>query len=426
MSNVGISIIGAGSSYTPELIEGILKTDAHQLPIGVLRLHDVDQERLQIMARLTQRMIKAADRPIVVQSSTSLDAALGGADFVITQIRVGGMRARHLDETIPLKYGVVGQETTGPGGMFKALRTIPMMLDIARAVERCCPNAFILNYTNPSGIITEALRNHSGAKIIGLCAGIPAIQDKLKQALATKYPDVRTYCVGLNHLNFIHRITSDGKDVTQSAIDFLADRDQREQIDNGASGPFRLAQKIGAIPIGYARYFFERSKMFEKARSATETRAQAVQRIEHDVLAEASRESTCSKPEALKRRGGDGYASITFSWMAAILQNTNEELVGNVPSEQCVPGIDSNQVSELVCRVNASGATPLPTGPIPMAYRGIVQAVKAYETLTIEAAVKRCRKTALQALLNHPLTGDLANCEPMLDEMLAAHDLAFR
>ena len=170
---ITITLVGAGSNYTPELIEGILGQDAARLPVGEIRLYDIDRRRLDIMAGLSRRMITHVGRSVALTAHTDIDAALRGVDFVITQLRVGGLTARYLDETIPVKYGIIGQETTGPGGMFKALRTIPAMVEIARAVQRCAPQAWILNYTNPSGIITEAVQRHSGARIVGLCSSIP-------------------------------------------------------------------------------------------------------------------------------------------------------------------------------------------------------------------------------------------------------------
>jgi 6-phospho-beta-glucosidase len=420
-----ISIVGAGSSYTPELVEGILARATGPLPVGEVRMTDIDSERLSTMANLATRMVRRSGQEIAIKSSLDLPPMIDGVDFVITQIRTGGMHARYLDESIPLKYGMIGQETTGPGGMFKALRTIPRMIEIAHAVERYAPAAFILNYTNPSGVITEAVSKYSKARIIGLCAGIPAIQAKLKQRLKPLYPDLKTYCVGLNHLSFVHRMISEGRDVTREAIDYLAAQDTRDSIDNADMAEMKIAKLIGAIPIAYTQYFFFRGDKLAQAMQAAETRAQQVMKIEKEVLAEAARPETDGKPEALKRRGGEGYAEITFACMTAIVHNSGEELVANVPSRGCVDGIEPDAVAELVCRIDCNGAAPLPVGPIPLAVRGIVQAIKAYESLTVEAAVKRDGRLAIQALLNHPLAGDLRICEPLVDEMLRAHELDF-
>jgi 6-phospho-beta-glucosidase len=419
-----ICIVGAGSSYTGELIEGLLARPLDELPVARLHLTDSDDSRLAIMAGLAERMIRRSRRAVAVASSIHLEPMLEGADFVICQIRVGGMAARHLDETIPLKYGIIGQETTGPGGMFKALRTIPPMIKIAATVARVAPHAFILNYSNPSGIVAEAVTKYSQARFVGLCSGIPGIQQRLQRQLSSRYPDLKTYCVGLNHLGFVHKMLCNGRDVTREAIDYLAAQEQKEPAAN-ADPSLHLAKVLGAIPISYARYYFQRGYMLDKARTAAETRAQQVMKIEREVLAQAADAATDTKPEALRRRGGGGYAAITLSFLSAIHHDTGAELVASVPNRGCVEGIDSDASVEVVCKVNRRGPVPLPVGAIPLAFRGVVQAVKAYETLVVEAAVRQDRKLALQALLNHPLAGDLAVCEPLLDEMTRAHHIPF-
>jgi 6-phospho-beta-glucosidase len=419
-----IAIVGSGSSYTPELIEGILARSHDVLPIARIAMVDIDRKRHDIMTGLTQRMIGAAGRKIALDSCQDLKSAVKDADFVITQIRVGGMKSRHLDETIPLKYCIIGQETTGPGGMCKALRTIPVMLDIARTVERVAPQAFILNYTNPSGIVTEAVLKHTNARFIGLCAGIPAIQDEIKQRAATKYPDLKSYCVGLNHVGFIHRIFSAGSDVTKDVIETLAAQDQRGSVDNAEMARMDLARTIGAIPIGYVSYFYHQRAKLEKARGH-QTRAQQVMAIEEDVLAEATNPGLSRKPNALKRRGGDGYSEITFAFMEAILHDSGAELVASVMNRGAINMVPDDASVEVVCRVNASGAAPLKTGDIPLAFRSLVQSVKAYESLTVEAAIQRSRRLALQALISNPLVLDIDVAAKMLDEMLTAHHLEY-
>jgi 6-phospho-beta-glucosidase len=423
--NLTLCIVGAGSSYTPELIDGLMGLSPERLSVGRINLADLDRRRLGIMAGLSRRMISAAGRKIVVSDDTSLERMLEGADFVITQIRVGGMKARHLDESIPLKYGIIGQETTGPGGMFKALRTIPPMLEIARAVCRVCPEAFMLNYTNPSGIITEAVTKHTGARFMGLCSGIPGMQRRIREQLGDAYPDLHIYCVGLNHLGFAHRIVSDGRDVTSEVIDRLYAADDRALTDNAQAAMGRLVRTLGAIPISYVNYYYRRRERVLHAQQAPETRAQVIMGIEEQVLAEAADETTHAKPQALRKRGGGGYSNVTFSAMDAIHNDTGAEVACSVPNRGTVQQIDDDAAVEVVCKVGRDGPVPIPVGPIPLAFRGLVLAVKTYESLTVEAAVKRSRALALRALLNHPLVGDLDVAEPLLDEMLQAHGLQF-
>jgi 6-phospho-beta-glucosidase len=417
---IQVCVVGAGSSYTPELIQGLLNLSEERLPVRSIRLQDPDAKRLETMAGLAARMIAKAGRQIELKQGPALEPLLEGADFVITQIRVGGMAARHLDESIPLNYGILGQETTGPGGLFKALRTIPPMLAIAETVAKAAPQALILNYTNPSGIITEAVCRYTSAKLIGLCAGIPSIQVDLAAKLKDVYPDLRTYSIGLNHLGFVHKFVSGGQDVTQAALERLY------PLNGKADAEAALVRRLGAVPIGYLNYFYHRKERLEHALRAPETRAQAVQKLEAQILSEAAQPGTDSKPQALESRGGGGYSDITFGFMDAIYNNTNVELTCSQPNGSSTEGIDPEAVLEITCRVGRHGATPIPCGRIPLAFRGLVQTVKAFETLAVEAAVKKERRLVVQALMNHPLAGDLDMIEPLVDEMLKAHHLDYR
>jgi len=414
---ITLCIVGAGSSYTPELVEGILAHTIDELPVAALRLHDIHTERMDITASLARRMIAHAGRDISVDSGTDLEAMLEGADFVITQIRVGGMAARARDERIPLKYGVIGQETTGPGGMFKALRTIPAMLEICRTVERVVPEAFVLNYTNPSGMVTEAMKKHTNARFIGLCSGMPGIVRRLSEKLADRFPDLKVYCVGLNHLGFAYRMVSGGKDVTEEAIRLVVDR---------KIGTAEFARFLGAVPLSYLNNYFHHAKRVEKALAGEKTRAETIEQIEQEVFAQAADPATVTKPEALAKRGGGGYSAVTFSFLKAILNDTGAELVCTVQNGGAVDGIEHDAGVEVTCRVGKDGPEPIPVGAMPLAFRGLVQAVKAYETLTVEAAIHRERGLVVQALLTHPLVGDLDTAVPLVDEMLQAHGLDYR
>lgn len=419
--NLSIAIIGAGGSYTPELLDGFLQLDPARLPVTEFRLHDIDAGRLAVMAGLAGRMVRRYGHGAGVKVLDDLEKALEGVDFVITQIRVGGMQARWLDESIPLKYGILGQETTGPGGMFKALRTIPPMLEVARTVERVAPDAFILNYTNPSGIVTEAVTRHSRAKMIGLCSGIPLMIEEIRKNFGADYPDLHAYCVGLNHLGFIHRIVSGKREVTREIIGRMAAGESARGKDADALKQFAL--ELGAIPIGYLDYYFHRGQMVRNLQAQEQTRAQQIMEIEKTVFDEAAAPGADRKPAALGARGGGGYSTVTFAAMDAILHDTDAELAVSVPNRGTVDGIGSGEVVEVVCRIGRNGATPIPVGPIPLAFRGLVQAVKAYEVLTVEAAMTRDRRLLKMALLNHPLVGDTDIIDPLLDEMLAAHHL---
>lgn len=428
MKTLTLSIVGAGSSYTPELIEGILQHDPETLPVGEIRFHDLDLHRLSVMAGLAERMVRKQARDIRIISTPQLEPGVAGADFVITQIRVGGMAARHLDETLPLKYGIIGQETTGPGGMFKALRTIPPMIEIGRTVERVAPQAFILNYTNPSGIITEAVTKHTHARLIGLCSGIPLVQNRVQTWLTPRYGPVQMRSVGLNHLGFIYRIEAHGQDVTMEAIEWLIDQKRRHPESDGPEVSWmESAAAVGAIPMwGYSGYFLYRRRLLAEQQAKPNDRATVIAGLERQLFEEAARPETQEKPAVLNKRGGGGYSAVTFAVLKAILGNTGDQIVASTPNHGAVEGIPDDASVELTCRFDRNGATPLPVGPLPLAFRGLVQAVKAYESLTVEAAIRREKRLVIQAFLNHPLAGDLTSVRGLVDEMLHAHGMTYR
>jgi 6-phospho-beta-glucosidase len=359
-----------------------------------------------------------------VRSGQDLAAGLAGADFVISQIRVGGMSARQRDETIPLKYGVIGQETTGPGGMFKALRTVPVMVEIARTVVEVAPHAVILNYTNPSGIVTEAVLNHTGARLFGLCSSIPLTQAWIEHRLADRFGAVEICSVGLNHLGFIHKIARNGEDVTESALEALRAQGSNDPVMASA---LEMSRVLGALPVPkYGDYYLHRNRELQAQRCADTTRAERVMSIEAEVLAEAADPAMRTKPKALAARGGAGYSGVTFAALDAVLHNRPANIVMSALNRGAVAGLPDDASVEVACRVDGAGAAPLPVGELPLAIRGLVQAVKAHETLTIQAALSRRRDLALQALLAHPLVADIDVAEPMLDEMLTAHGLDYQ
>ncbi|MBT9469937.1 MAG: 6-phospho-beta-glucosidase [Pseudomonadota bacterium] len=422
MNEISLCIVGAGGSYTPEIVEGVL--ERADLGIAELSLTDSNAERLAVMTGLARRMVAASGRKIAVRESADLALAAKGADFVVIQIRVGGMAARQIDETIPLRYGVIGQETTGPGGMFKALRTIPVMIEVAQVIAQVAPKAVILNYTNPSGVVTEAVLNHTSARLVGLCSSIPLMQARLRKLLAAEFGEVEIASVGLNHLGFINRITAAGQDVTPTAIAWLA----KTYAGNNAlfASALKIAPLLGAIPVEkYGDLYFHRRAELAEMQDAPRTRAQAVMDIEAEVLAEAADLAVQAKPPALIRRGGEGYSGVTFDTLDAILNDRGAMIVMSTLNRGAITGLPDDASVETLCRVDARGATALPTGEIPLAYRGLVQAVKAHESLTVQAAVTRSRDIALQALLAHPLVGDIDIAAPMLDDLLQAHGLNF-
>jgi 6-phospho-beta-glucosidase len=405
-------IFGGGSSYTPELMEGLI-ANWQALPVRELCLLDVNEKRLQIMGGLCERMLRRAGLPVVVSTTTEREQALAGAQFVNAVIRVGGMDARILDEKIPLKYGIIGQETTGPGGMMKALRTIPVMLGLAHDMERLCPEAWLINYTNPSGIMAEALGRYSKVRFVGLCSGPKGWIEAVLKLMDVPPERATAEWVGLNHLGFLTRLWVDGKDCTAAAIEAVAGR---WSLDG------ELIRTLGVIPASYLANYYHHDRLVAQAREpGRKTRGEQVKEIEAELFRLYADPSLDRKPDLLRQRGGGGYAEVAFSAMLAIHHNRGERQIVQAINQGAVDGIPADASVEVACVVDAAGAHPIRLGPLPLAVRGLIQAVKAYESLTVEAAVTGSRRLALQALLAHPLVGRWEVAKPLLDELLEAN-----
>jgi 6-phospho-beta-glucosidase len=405
-------IVGGGSSYTPELVDGLVQ-HAGSFPVSEICLTDINQTRLDILCGFSQRMIARSGKTIQVTATTDLRKALEGATFVNSLIRVGGMDARILDEKIPLKYGLVGQETTGPGGMMKALRTIPPMLEIAQAVEAVCPDAWLINYTNPSGIIAEALGKHSRVKFVSLCSGPSGWTGNILHMMGVAPERASVDWVGLNHLGFAIRVWVDGKDVTTQAVEAAA--------ANWSVDP-EWMRTLGAIPATYLRYFYHPDRVVEEnSQPGHRTRGEVVKEIEAELLRLYADPGLDEKPELLKRRGGGGYSDVAIAAMESIYHNRGDRQVVQVLNQGAVDDIPADASMEVPCIVDQMGAHPIRMGALPLSIRGLVQAVKAYESLTVQAAMEGSRRVAMQALMAHPLVPSWDKARPLLNELLEAN-----
>jgi 6-phospho-beta-glucosidase len=409
---INLTIIGAGSSYTPELLEmlGIMRQD---IPLKRIMLMDIDAERLRIMLGFTGRFLKNIGYDVEVKSTQDRVEAITGADFIVTQIRVGGNAARINDEKIPLKYGLLGQETTGAGGFAKALRTIPKMLEIARDVEKYNPTAWVINYTNPTGIVAEAVDKYTKAKFAALCGGGRHPANMLFKAFGIEHSRVRYDFFGLNHFNFSYNITIDNRPVTDAEFERAA------ELVGSVDKDIILKQHM--IPSFYCQYFYHKGKMVKQELEAAQTRGEKVLEIEKELFKIYDDPAVCTKPELLAKRGGGDYAETALGVMAAIANNRDTWAVVNVPNNGAIPFLPSDASVETACIVNASGIRPLTFGSLPKSVWGLVSAVKNYESLTVEAAVTGDRDTALLALLAHPLIMDYDLAKPMLEELLEAN-----
>lgn len=424
MNTAKIAIIGGGSSYSPELIEGIIQR-WEQIPLHEIALVDVEKghNKVEIIAALTRRMLDHNGLShVIVSVHFSPDEAIKGSDYVLTQFRVGQLPARAADERLGLKYGLLGQETTGVGGFAKALRTIPVMLDIAKKVEQLAPNAWIINFTNPAGIVTEAVSRYSNAKIIGLCNVPVTMHHMIATMLKADYNDVQLRFAGLNHMVWAHEVILKGENVTNKVIEMLCDG-AALTMNNIKEEPWspEFLRALGAIPCPYHRYFYQTQTMLqdEIKQAANEgTRAEQVMKVEHELFELYQDPKLDHKPEQLSFRGGSFYSEVAIELVCAIHNNLGTRLVVNTTNNGTIIGLPDDAAIETDCIIDSQGAHPLAFGHLPDSMHGLTQQIKAFERLTIEAAVHGNKEAALLALVTNPLIGDAQLAQPILDDIL--------
>lgn len=403
------TIVGAGSSYSPELVdEMIIRRDS--LPVDEIVLYDINPERLEVMEGFLKRYTKKRNFEVNIRGTMDLDDALYGADFVDTQIRVGGNAQRVKDEKIPLKYGLIGQETTGAGGMMKAFRTIPVMLNVAEHMEKCSPNGWIINYTNPAGLVTEAVTRYTKANIAGFCSGGIFPKMWAKESMNIDYDRVQYDYVGLNHLNFINNITIDGRPVTDEEFETLA----RTNDDVGVE----IQKLLGCLTSPYLQYYYKTNQRVRELGAQAQTRGEYVQDLEKIVFAGYADKENADIPKELYKRGGGGYSEVAMNFVNAVYNNTDTEMVVNVPNRGAVPFLPDEGVVEINCLVNKRGMAPIHKYNVPAPCWGLVAAVKNYEMLAVEAAVEGSVTKMKQALLAHPLVHEYSIIEKLVPELL--------
>lgn len=415
---IKIAVIGAGSTYTPELVDGLLKRRG-SFPVTELWLMDIDARKLRIVGALARRMVERGALGLTVHLTENLDEALMGAKFVFAQIRVGRLPARHLDESIPPTFGFIGQETTGIGGFFKGLRTIPVMLDIARRMELLCPDAWLINFSNPSGMVAEALQRHSSTRSIGLCNAPIGMTSAARNAVSDLNADI-TY-VGLNHLAFITSVISHGE---EKLPELLAKGFAGQRPANIPDTLFdaEYLQLMGGIPSGYLVYYADRIARLEKMKTAEKTRAQICMDIEEELLALYSDEGLYEKPALLDKRGGHMYSEAAVSLADDLYNNAGTTHIVNVRNNGVLPYLEVGEVAEIACRVTKYGVQPIPVDKTGTPYMiDIIRTVKRYERLAVDAAITGDREIALAAILQHPLVGDYTAGKACFDALLQAH-----
>jgi 6-phospho-beta-glucosidase len=401
-----VAVVGAGSTYTPELVAGLSGVDE-------LALHDIDANRLAVVGGLARRMLVRQAFGGRLELTGELEAALEGADFVLVQIRVGGQAARLSDETVPLACGCIGQETTGAGGFAKALRTVPVVLDIARRARELAPEAWIVDFTNPVGIVTRALLD-DGHRAIGLCNVAIGFERAIARWLGVDPERLVVDQVGLNHLTWVRAVWLDERDVLPDLMESHGD-----ELAGMAGGlPRALLDELGAVPSYYLRYFYAHDEVLAEQLAGATPRAETVAEIERELLEMYADQALNTKPPLLERRGGAFYSEAAIRLVASLVRGDGAVHVVDVRNGTAVAGLAADDVVELPARVDGDGAHPLAQRPLAPELLGLVAHVAAYERLAVEAAVTGGRAVARRALLAHPLVGQWGKVETLLDGLL--------
>ncbi|MCL2198470.1 MAG: 6-phospho-beta-glucosidase [Defluviitaleaceae bacterium] len=412
-----LAIIGAGSTYTPELMEGIINRK-DIMPVKQIVLMDIDSKKLNIVGSLIKRMVSHSKMPCEVLFTEDYDTALDGASFVFVQMRIGKLPARVLDEKIPLKYNLIGQETTGIGGFFKALRTIPVLMDITRRMEKLCPDAWMLNFTNPAGICAQALLDHTNVKMIGLCNAPIRIIGKPVEAFTDGEAEVDY--LGLNHLSFLTSIRTGGKDLLREAVN--GNDDLLKKLEGVTEFETDVIRKAGGVPSYYMQYFMHKNKSLQKLKAAEKSRGEECMEIEEELLKLYQSEDLNTKPEALSKRGGAMYSEAACSLAESIYTDDNKIHVVNAYNNGAIPFMADKDVVETRAHVGKNGTKMISPKVLGNEYvKGIMQTIKAYEYLTVTAAINGDRDAAITALMANPLIGDYDVATACFNEMLEAH-----
>jgi 6-phospho-beta-glucosidase len=409
---VKVAVVGGGSTYTPELVEGFV-TRSDRLPVDELVLLDIDAERLEVVGSLAERIVRKAGWAGTVRRTGDPRQAIEGADFVIVQLRVGGNQARYRDETIPLRFGCIGQETTGPGGFAKALRTVPVVLGLAElTAEIGAPGAWVVDFTNPTGLVVQALLD-AGHHACGLCNVAIGFQREMAALFQVEPERVQLDHVGLNHLTWERKVLVDGEDRLPELL-------AHPPVDSFEDLPIDLIRAVGAIPSSYLRYYYRPAHVLAEQR-AGHIRAEEVLEIERGLLELYRDPELDEKPKLLEERGGAWYSDAAAALVASLHAGTGDVQVVNVRNDGAIANLADDDVVEVSCRVDRDGAHPIATAPLPPEMLGLVQHAKAYERLTIDAALSGSREVAFKALLANPLMGDADVTGPLLDALLEAN-----
>jgi 6-phospho-beta-glucosidase len=407
-----LAVVGGGSTYTPELVDGIARLTG-DIKISELVLVDPDTDRLSVVGPFSARIMNRYGHPATVRWTSDLDSAVDGAGAVLLQLRVGGQATRHRDETWPLECGCIGQETTGAGGFAKALRTVPVVLDVAERVRQLAlPDAWIIDFTNPVGIVTRALLD-AGHRAIGLCNVAIGFQRNWASLLGVSAEAVELDHVGLNHLTWERAAVVDG---TDRLPELLAEHGEEIALHTGL--PLSATLEIGAVPSYYLRYYWAHDATVEEERGR-QTRAQAVAEIERQLLEMYADPTLDTKPELLQHRGGAFYSEAAVALLASLVTDAGDRQVVNVRNNGTFPFLADEAVIEVPATISASGAVPVPLAPVQPVMSGLIAHASAYEELAVEAALHGGRDRVAKALLANPLVGQYDLAQGLTDRLLA-------
>ena len=413
-----VAVIGGGSSYTPEIINGFLDK-IETFPVKELWLMDISRERLDIVGKFAQRMVKEKGSPFKVHLSSDRRKAIEDAQYIITQLRVGGMAARREDEYLGRRHGLIGQETTGVGGMAKALRTIPVILSIAQDIKEVSSDALLVNFTNPAGLNTEALARFAPeVQTVGVC-NVPIttkirILKNIGYNISHEHAQLNT--LGLNHLSWHRGMTVDGEDVWPQVL--------KKYIEGHFEDPphvifpAELIRSLRVLPNSYLQYYYFTEKKLKEQEKWPPSRAEQVIEIEANLLRQYSEPNRTEQPDDLMKRGGAHYSTVATQLLDAHYNDLDETQILNVPHNGAISGYPGDWVLEMPCKVNRNGVKPIKADPLPSACYGLLASVKNYELLTVKAAVYGDRDVAYQALLAHPLGPSADKVEAVLQDLL--------
>jgi 6-phospho-beta-glucosidase len=419
-----VAVIGGGSTYTPELVNGFLARAA-EFPLDELWLMDIDPQRLEVVGGFARRMVEARGGPFEVVLTSDQRAAVKGASYVTTQLRVGQMEARRADEYLGQRHGLIGQETTGVGGMAKALRTIPVILKIASDMRELAPGALLVNFTNPAGLVTQALAKYaSDVRAVGVC-NVPItakmhILERLEKSTGQQIDPSRAALdtLGLNHLSWHRGFRVDGEDVWAQVIQQTVDELKAEAEPEWEP---RTIESLRMIPNYYLQYFYQTDRKLRAQETWPPSRAEEVMAVEKDLFRDYADPALNEPPADLMKRGGAYYSTVATQLLTSHYNNLGEVHVVNLPNGGAVREWPADWVLELPAVVDRAGLHPVPAEPLPPVCFGLIAQVKSYELLTVEAAVHGDREAAYQALLAHPLGPSADQVSAVLDDMLATH-----